>query len=199
MSIKKLLNDYGIGGILIILLVIYGLFMLFKHLSSKGMSGSESAQSMQSQYGGAGGAGGAGAGAAMSPGPNGTGSSVQPSDGLGYDETFASANGIQTSIPMMPSSCSTPMITNPAELLPKDTNSQWAELNPSGKGELSNVNLLRAGYNIGIDTIGSSLRNANQQIRSDPVTPMSDVSIWNQSTITPNFMQVPFEIGAGAQ
>lgn len=194
MSLKKLLSDYGIGGIVIILVVIYGVVLLFKHLSSKGGAGSESAQSMPSQYGG----NAAGAGA-PSAGPNGTGSSVVPSDGLGHDETYASVTGIQTSIPTMPASCSTPMITNPAELLPKDTNSQWAELNPSGKGELANINLLRAGYAIGVDSQASSLRNANQQIRSDPVIPQQPVGPWNQSTITPNFMQVPFEVGAGAQ
>lgn len=198
MSLKKLLSEYGIGGIAIILVVLYGVVMLFKHLGSKGMSGSESAQSMPSQYGGSAGAGATGA----SAGPNGTGSSVVPSDGLGHDETYASVTGIQTSIPTMPASCSTPMITNPAELLPKDSNSQWAELNPSGKGELANINLLRAGYNIGISTQSSSLRNANQQIRSDPTIPIGSAGStgpWNQSTITPNFMQVPFEIGSGAQ
>ena len=195
MSLKSLLNTYGIVGIIAVLVVIYGVVMLFKHLGSKGMSGSESAQSMPSQYNNAGGAG------APSAGPNGTGSSVVPSDGLGHDETYATVTGIQTSIPTMPASCSTPMITNPAELLPKDTNSQWAELNPSGQGELANINLLRAGYNIGIDSIGSSLRNANQQIRSEPViiSPPGGTGPWNQSTITPNFMQVPFEIGSGAQ
>jgi len=193
MSIKKLLNEYGIGGIVVIILVLYGIMLLFKHLGTKGMSGLETAQTMPSQYGGS------GVGGSQSQSPNGTGSMVQPSDGLGHDETYASVSGIQTSIPMMPSSCSTPMITNPAELLPKDTNSQWAELNPSGKGELANVNLLRAGYNIGIDSIGSTLRNGNQQIRSDPICPQFNVGPWNQSTITPNFMQVPLEIGAGTQ
>jgi hypothetical protein len=196
MSLKKLLSEYGIGGIAFILIVLYGVVMLFKHLGSKGMSGSESAQSMPSQYGGSGGAAAAGG---ASAGPNGTGSSVVPSDGLGHDETYASVTGIQTSIPTMPASCSTPMITNPAELLPKDTNSQWAELNPSGKGELANINLLRAGYSVGLNTQGSSLRNANQQIRSDPVIPISPTGPWNQTTISNNFMQVPFEIGSGAQ
>lgn len=191
MSLKKLLNEYGIVGIVIAFLVLYGLFMLFQYLGAKGSFGSENAQSMPSQYGGS--------SSNISPSPNGTGSSVQPSDGLGHDETFASVSGIQTSIPMMPASCSTPMITNPAELLPKDTNSQWAELNPSGKGELANVNLLRAGYNIGIDSIGSSLRNGNQQIRSDPICPQFNVGPWNQSTITPDFMRVPLEVGSGAQ
>ena len=191
MSIKKLLHEYGIGGVAVVLLVLYGVVMLFKHLGMKGMSGMEMADTMPAQYGGSNGA--------ASASPNGTGSSVQPSDGLGHDETYASVTGIQTSIPMMPSSCSPGVITNPAELLPKDTNSQWAELNPSGKGELANVNLLRAGYNIGIDSIGSSLRNANQQIRSDPICPQMQVSIWNQSTITPDFMRPPLELGAGAQ
>lgn len=194
MSLKKFLNDYGIGGIVIILVILYGLFMLFKHLGSKGSFGMENAQSMPSQYGG-----NAGSTSGVSSGPNGTGSAVQPSDGLGHDESFASVTGIQTSIPMMPSSCSTPMITNPAELLPKDTNSQWAELNPSGKGELANVNMLRAGWVVGVDSVASSLRNANQQIRSDPICPQLPTGPWNQSTITGDFMRVPLEIGAGAQ
>jgi len=88
-------------------------------------------------------------------------------------------------------------VANPSDLLPKDKNSQWAQLNPSGKGELANVNLLRAGYHIGIDTIGQSLRNANLQIRSEPPNPQLYVGPWNQTTIEPDFMRPPLEIGAG--
>lgn len=186
MSIKKFFNEYGFAGIFIFIVALYGLFMLVKYLASKGAFGLETAQTMPSQY-------------SSTSSPNGNVSTVQPSDGLGQDETYASVSGIQTSMPVMPASCSPATITDPSELLPKDKNSQWAELNPSGKGELSNVNLLRAGYNIGIDTIGGSLRNGNQQIRSDPVCPQYDVGPWNQSTITPNFMRPPLEIGAGAQ
>ena len=69
-------------------------------------------------------------------------------------------------------------------------------MNPSGKGELANINLLRAGYHIGIDTIGESLRNANLQIRSEPPNPQIYVGPWNQSTITPDFMRPPLEIGS---
>jgi hypothetical protein len=87
-------------------------------------------------------------------------------------------------------------IQNPADLLPKDTNSQWAHLNPTGQGELANINLLRAGYHIGIDTIGESLRNANLQIRSEPPNPQLNVGPWNQSTITPDFLRPPLEIGS---
>jgi hypothetical protein len=84
-------------------------------------------------------------------------------------------------------------------LLPKDTNSQWAQLNPVGQGEIGNINFLKAGYQIGIDTVGQSLRNANLQERSDPVIPQMSVGPWNMSTITPDFMRPPLEIGQGGQ
>ena len=88
---------------------------------------------------------------------------------------------------------------NPADLLPKDTNSQWAQLNPAGKGDLANINLLKAGYHIGIDTIGQTLRNANLQIRSEPPNPQVNVGPWNASTITPDFMRPSLELGQGGQ
>jgi hypothetical protein len=99
---------------------------------------------------------------------------------------------------MIPSS-SSQNSPDPSELLPKDVNNEWARLNPTGKGELSQVNLLKAGYHIGIDTIGQSLRNANLQIRSEPPNPQLNVGPWNQSTITPDFMRVPLELGVGSQ
>lgn len=183
-SLKKLWNDYGIGAILVLLIVAYGVSLFAKYLSTKGMSGYETNNTMQKQY--------KNTNSQMSPG-------VQPSEPLGQNEVFASANGTQTSMPGIPSSCSTPSIQNPAELLPKDSNSQWAQLNPSGKGELANVNLLKAGYHIGIDTIGQTLRNANLQIRSEPPNPQLYVGPWNTSTIEPDFLRPPLELGSGPQ
>jgi hypothetical protein len=182
-SLKKLWNDYGIGAIIVLLIIAYGVTVFAGYLSSKGLPGNEYNSQMQPQY--------KNTNAMASAG-------VKPSDPNG-NEVFASANGVQTSTPGVPSSCSTPNIQNPAELLPRDSNSQWAQLNPSGKGELANVNLLKAGYHIGIDTVGQTLRNANLQIRSEPPNPQLNVSIWNQSTIDPNYMAVPFEIGSGAK
>jgi hypothetical protein len=124
---------------------------------------------------------------------------VMASNPDGQNEVFASANGIQSTMPGIPSSCSQPNIQNPAELLPKDTNSQWAQLNPAGKGELANVNLLKAGYHIGIDSVGQTLRNANLQIRSEPPNPQLYVGPWNLSTIEPDFMRPPLELGSGPQ
>ena len=183
-TLKKLWNDYGIGAILVLLIVAYGVSLFAKYLSSKGMSGYESNDTMQKQY--------KNTNSQMS-------ASVVPSEPLGQNEVFASANGTQTSMPGIPSSCSQPNIQNPADLLPKDSNSQWAQLNPSGKGELANVNLLKAGYHIGIDTIGQTLRNANLQIRSEPPNPQLYVGPWNTSTIEPDFMRPPLEIGSGPQ
>ena len=90
-------------------------------------------------------------------------------------------------------------VTNSNQLLPKDKNSEWNSLNPSGTGELSNINLLKSGWQIGIDTVGQTLRNANLQLRSEPPNPQVSVGPWNNSTITPDFMRVPLEIGAGPQ
>jgi hypothetical protein len=182
-SLKKLWNDYGIGALIVLFIIAYGVAMFANYLGAKGLPGSESNTQMQQQY--------KNTNAQASSG-------VRPSDPNG-NEVFASANGVSTSMPGLPSSCSTANIQNPAELLPKDSNSQWAQLNPSGKGDLANVNLLKAGYHIGIDTIGQTLRNANLQIRSEPPNPQMNVGPWNQSTIEPDFMRPPLEIGSGNQ
>ena len=91
-------------------------------------------------------------------------------------------------------SYSQPNVETPADLLPNDVNSQWAQLNPSGKGALTNNNFLQAGYHIGIDTVGQSLRNANLQIRSEPPNPQLNVGPWMQSTIEPDILRRPLEI-----
>jgi hypothetical protein len=182
LSLKKLWNDYGIGVILVLLIVAYGISLFAGYLTNKGSSGYEPNAPMGAQYK-----------------PNGNASGVRPANPAGENEVFADATGTQTSMPGLPSSCSAPNIQNPDDLLPKDTNSQWAQLNPTGKGELSNINLLKSGYHIGIDTIGQTLRNANQQIRSEPPNPQLNVGPWNQSTIEPDFMRPPLEIGSGHQ
>jgi hypothetical protein len=51
----------------------------------------------------------------------------------------------------------------PSELLPKDTNSVWAEQNPMGPGSLKGKNFLSAGALLGVNTVGQALRNANLQ------------------------------------
>jgi len=84
----------------------------------------------------------------------------------------------------------------PSELLPKDMGSIWAEQNPMGPGSLKGKNFLSAGALIGVNTVGQSLRNANLQVRSEPPNPQVAVSIFNQSTISPDISHRPLEIGS---
>ena len=127
----------------------------------------------------------------------GGGGSVQPSQPLGHNEVYGAANGISTSVQGLPPSCSKQSVVDPKELLPKGNGSNWAKLNPMGGGDLKNVNLLQAGYHIGIDTVGQSLRNANLQLRSEPPNPQLNIGPWNNTTIEPDFNRRPLEIGCG--
>lgn len=88
-------------------------------------------------------------------------------------------------------------VANPMDLLPKDKNSEWNNLNPINVADegVKMPDLLEAGYHIGLDTIGQSMRNANLQLRSDPVIPKSNVGPWNQSTIEADNVRQPLEIG----
>lgn len=84
--------------------------------------------------------------------------------------------------------------SNPADLLPADSNSSWASMNPVG--DLKNINLLNPTQVVGINTQGSSLRNANLQLRSEPPNPRMNTNCpWNVSTIEEDNMRKPLEIG----
>lgn len=81
------------------------------------------------------------------------------------------------------------------DLLPKDAaNSKWAQSNPAGQGDVKDQNFLTAGYMVGVNTVGQSLRNANLQLRSEPPNPQFKVSPWQQSTIEPDMNRRPLEI-----
>ena len=95
----------------------------------------------------------------------------------------------------LPPSCVKQNVTNPRELLPKDANSEFSKLNPMGSGDLESVSFLKAGTLNGIDTVGTSLRNANLQLRSEPANPRMNVGPWNNSTITADSNRRDLEIG----
>jgi hypothetical protein len=84
----------------------------------------------------------------------------------------------------------------PSELLPLDQSSIYAQQNPMGPGSLKGKNFLSAGALIGVNTVGQSLRNANLQLRSEPPNPQVPVSIFLNSTISPDISHRPLEIGA---
>ena len=85
------------------------------------------------------------------------------------------------------------------DLLPQTTNTEWSQFNPNLTGEIDNINKYKSGFLRGIDSVGSSMRNANQQIRSEPPNPIVPTGPWNQSTIQPDFVRIPLEIGIGTQ
>jgi hypothetical protein len=65
---------------------------------------------------------------------------------------------------------------------------------PLADPSLDSNNFLTAGFNIGINTVGSSNRNANMSIRPDPVIPEVANGPWNQSTITRDTERRPLDI-----
>jgi hypothetical protein len=113
-------------------------------------------------------------------------------DGAGAGAGFAPANGGAPSPACFPKDRLTA-----DDLLPKDAaNSKWAQMNPAGQGDLRDQNFLTAGTHIGINTVGSSMKNPNLQLRSEPPNPQIPVSPWMISTITySDVNRRPLEIG----
>lgn len=86
-------------------------------------------------------------------------------------------------------------VTNPGDLLPKDNNSSWSNMNPVS--DLKNINLLNPSQVVGINTQGSSLRNSNLQLRSEPPNPRTLTNCpWNNTTIESDKFRRPLEIGS---
>lgn len=83
----------------------------------------------------------------------------------------------------------------PEELLPQDNSSTWAQVNPQGMGTLKDKNFLQSGHHIGLDSVGSTQRNSNLQLRSEPPNPQVVVSPWMQTTIQPDTSRRPLEVG----
>ena len=100
-----------------------------------------------------------------------------------FASNAASADGTQTNT-----------TESPGSLLPKDANTAWAS-QAGGNGPLNGISFLKAGSLVGINTVGSTMKNANLQIRSEYPNPRNQVGPWNQSTIETNEMYPCFEIG----
>ena len=120
---------------------------------------------------------------------------VSPAKPLGENSDFASVSGMKGTTCTTPD-CNKKASVDPSSLLPSDTNSAWAEINPSGQGSLANVNLLDSGYHVGQQSQVN--RNPNLQIRSEPANPRGDTGPWQQSTIEPDTVRRTLEIGASA-
>ena len=129
----------------------------------------------------------ASAATAASAGP----AQVRASEELG-DESFLRVNGINRT----PTSCYPQNTLQPKDLLPTGKSKavqDFDNANPTGEGILKGVNFLDAGFHVGVNTVGQSLRNANRQIRSEPPNPQVAVSPWMNTTIAPDLGRKPLE------
>lgn len=119
--------------------------------------------------------------------------SVEPSDPLS-DMEFKAVDYQGTKLP---SDCFPKDRMTVEDLLPKDAaNSKWAQVNPAGQGDVKDQNFLTAGYMFGINTVGSSLKNPNLQLRSEPVIPKVSVGPFlNSSYEASDALRRPLEIG----
>ncbi len=87
-----------------------------------------------------------------------------------------------------------------ASLIPRDVvqTEDFGQFSPDKI--LGNQNYLDPRSQIGYpETVGGVLRNANLQVRSEPMNPRTPVSVFNLSTIPPDTMRPKFEIAAEYQ
>jgi hypothetical protein len=84
----------------------------------------------------------------------------------------------------------------PQELMPReDSYNTWQASNPPVNGHLADRNFLESGHHFGIDTVSNTLKNANLQLRSDPMIAQVQVGPWSQSTFGPDTNRRQLEIG----
>jgi hypothetical protein len=114
---------------------------------------------------------------------------------LGTNEQHGPVADLFKTSNAVPDQCYPKDILSADDLLPMSKDSTWAQSVPAGQGSLTDQNFLNAGYHLGVNTVGQSLRNANRQIRSDPPCPRRKVSPWLQSTIEPDTNRKALEIG----
>jgi len=125
-------------------------------------------------------------------------SAGSPGQIMASEEMGNEAQQAVTGLGRTPSSCYPQQKLTPEDLLPTDESKAITEFNiakPIGEGILQGVNMLDASYHVGVNTVGQSLRNANQQLRSDPPNPQVNVSPWMNTTIGPDLPRRPLEVG----
>ena len=113
----------------------------------------------------------------------------------GSNEFNMPIQGIQTA----PANCYPQNTLTPQDLLPEGEGSQIQDFNEgvpeTGEGILKGVNFLDAGFHVGVNTVGQSLRNANLNLRAEPPNPRSQVSPWMNSTIDVDLARKPLADG----
>lgn len=169
---KKLFSSKNSNGFVFLVFVGFAIFALVSYSNNKGLFSEGVVESAEPEKG------------------VNTSSTVSGLDATRSAYAPVSGGGSSGTVPPACSKASN--LENPADLLPKSGNNEFS--NVQG-GNLQNVNLLKAGYHIGIDTVGQTLRNANLQLRSEYANPRVNVGPWNNSTIEADTQRKSLEIG----
>lgn len=120
-----------------------------------------------------------------------TNTSPTPSPKQIYD-TIASAAATQSpSGTPLPNSTGPPL-TISTDLLPK-ANDQLVDFAEYAPKALQGQNFMDASKYVGVNTQGSSMRNANYQLRADVPNPRTNVGPWANSTIDADLLRKPLE------
>ncbi len=113
----------------------------------------------------------------------------------GSNEFNMPVQGIQTA----PADCYPQNTLSPQDLLPEGEAEKITDFNEGvpevGEGILKGVNFLDAGFHVGVNTVGQSLRNANLNLRAEPPNPRTQVSPWMNSTIDIDLARKPLADG----
>ena len=108
------------------------------------------------------------------------GDDIEDAEDEPYDDSMDAEDSIpQVMKPAMP------LLTPSSQLLPKVT-PEAADFSQFAPKNLQAQNFLTATQWVGVNTQGSSLKNANYDLRANPLIPKADVGPWAQSTIEPN-------------
>ena len=132
-------------------------------------------------------------GSVKSSGKQGNGDNVSAVIGDDESEKFAEVADIKTRTPFQ-SCVEKEGAWLSSNLLPKQTanvDDNWAVYTPN---DVKDKNFLSAGHHYGIDTVGSSLKNANTQLRSEPIIPKKDISPFLNSSIDADNNRRRFDI-----
>ena len=108
------------------------------------------------------------------------GDDIEDAEDEPYDDSMDAEDSLPTVLkPAMP------LLTPTSQLLPK-ISPEAADFAQFAPKNLQAQNFLTATQWVGVNTQGSSLKNANYDLRANPLIPKADVGPWAQSTIEPN-------------
>ena len=113
-----------------------------------------------------------------------------PFDEMPFDAVPAPGS---TAKPSAVTALANPPMNVASDLLPKPTSPQVLDFGEFAPKALQGQNFLDVSQQIGVDTQGSSLKNANRQLRSDPPNPRTNVGPWANSSIDTDLLRRPLE------